>query len=480
MKAQIFLTAAVVLLVSCSAPSKEPAKPLVTPVGTTFGPMASSEIGPAGGTVKSSDGLLTLTFPANAVDKATMISVQSISPEAPGAVRAWRLGPEGTTFKQPVQLAMNYGEGDVTGSAPEALEIAYQTANGVWGVLKQFSLDTAGKKLTATTTHFSDWSLLQGLQLLPKDAKVLVGESVTLTVNNCALVDTGDEVISLRALCEPEELLLRTADWSVNGKVGGTTTVGTVTGRETGVGTFEAPMKKPSPSLVTVSTVFTASGRKGVKGLLVSNITVVDVKGWSGNITYVIDGSKTTDEKTTQGQSTSDKHTVWTRAGSGAIRFEPGAFDGTLKVAAGSASWNESWEETIVNTNPEGNCPRVTTRVHETHYSGTASDPVTPNAIHLLSITGDKYRLELSSLQGLTTGTERVKESGTVMGGAGCSPPVNSDVTTPSNSSIPVQIMVVEGTIDPMTPNVIKGLSKVVYGDQLPKDAFTISWQFEK
>ncbi len=480
MKAKIFLTAAVMVLGSCSAPpAKEPAKPLVTPVGTTFGPMASTEIGPAGGTVLSSDGLLTLTFPANAVDKATMISVQSISPEAPGGVRAWRLGPEGTTFKQPVQLAMKYGDVDVIGSAPEALEIGYQTASGVWGVLKQFSLDTTGKLLTASTTHFSDWSLLQGLQLLPTDAKVLIGESVTLTVNTCALVDLGNDLVSLLALCEPEELVLRTADWSVNGKVGGTPKLGTVTGRETGIGTFTAPMDKPEPAVVSVSTVFTRARRNGPKGLLVSNITIVDMKGWSGHISYEVNGSATAVEINKPGRATTETETVWTRTGLGDIRFEPGLLENSMKVAAGSATWNGSRVETTVNTNSEGRCPHVNTVISESHQSGTADNPADQNAIHMLSITGDKYQMYINSLGGNTTGTYRRKESGTVSG-SNCTPPVNVDLTTAGGGVIPVETMVIEGTINPKTPNVITGSSKVAYGTQLPIDTYTITWKFVK
>jgi len=440
------------------------------------------EIGPAGGTVVSSDGLLTLTFPANAVEAPTMISVQSISAEAPGAVRAWRLAPEGATFKAPVQLAMKFSDADTHGSAPEALEVGYQQADGVWGVLKLANLDTAGKLLTATTTHFSDWSLLQGLQLLPKDSKALVGESVTLTVNSCNLVDTGDEVISLLARCEPEELVLRTADWSVNGTLGGTPAIGTVAGRETGVGIFVAPMTKPEPSLVSVSTVFTAPSRRGgVKGLFVSNVSIVNEKGWSGHIDYQIDGSKTTDETTNLGPNSTQTHTVWVRTGTGSIRFEPSSFiPGAMKVVAGSANWTESWEETLITTHTEGNCPRVITSVTASQYSGAANDPVNPNAIHMLNITGDTYRMDIGSLQGNTTGSFRAAESGKLSGGGtGCIPPVNVDNTSQGTGGIPVETMVIEGTIAPKAPIPIQGSSKVAYGDQLPIDVYTVTWQFE-
>jgi hypothetical protein len=182
-----------------------PREPAHTAVGTPTGPLVSQTIGAGGGTIASADGALTVTIPAGALAVDQTVGVQAISPQSPGATgAAYRLTPEGTTFAQPVTLVMNYDAADLSGSAPELLWIASQQADRSWLLATGVTLDPAAQTLTVATTHFSDWTMLQGLQIRPPEGRVKPGESLTLTVENCTtIVDVSTSNQSAYAIdCE--------------------------------------------------------------------------------------------------------------------------------------------------------------------------------------------------------------------------------------------------------------------------------------
>lgn len=478
----VVLMVAVGLFASCGASPtpKKPPTPQVTSVGKPSGAIVSTEIGPAGGTLSSADGKLSVRVPAGALSANATLTVQSISAEAPGAVRAWRLGPEGQTFLAPVELVVTYGNGEVAGSAAELLEVGFQNTDGVWSVLKQITLDSTAKTVTAKTTHFSDWSLLQGIQLLPQDPTVLVGETVSFVVNTCQLVDQGNDLVSLRALCVPDELVLRTAEWSVNGAAGGSQITGTVKGVETGTGEFLAPATKPNPSRVAVSTAFTAPSRKGLKGLLVSNVTIVEVKGWSGTVSYSVSGSKTVDESGTSGTNTTwTRKTVHTLSGDGTVLFEPGGFPDSLVATNGSGTWADSAVVTNNVVHTEAACPYTSKSTTDTRLAGPASNPA--SALALIQVTGSSYQLSISTLGGDITGTRHISSSGTVTPGAGatCSPITPVDMTDAATGSIPTAALTLEGTLDPAHLNEISSEKTFLVGTD-PERSYVVRWQFKK
>ena len=163
MKKGTWLFLGCILAVACGRAPKAPPTPALTAVGTAVGAEASELMGPDGGILASADGALSLRVPPGALAVPTSLTVQAITAEAPGATRAFRLGPEGQTFLSPVELVLSFREEDVAGSAAEALEVGFQNANGSWSVREDFALDAAARTLTGTTTHFSDWSMLQGV-----------------------------------------------------------------------------------------------------------------------------------------------------------------------------------------------------------------------------------------------------------------------------------------------------------------------------
>src|SRR5689334_6890130 len=79
--------------------------PETTDKGIPNGPSVSQVIGTTGGSVTSADGLLTVSIPAGALASTKTITIQPITNNVSlGVGGGYRLGPEGTTFAQPVTL----------------------------------------------------------------------------------------------------------------------------------------------------------------------------------------------------------------------------------------------------------------------------------------------------------------------------------------------------------------------------------------
>jgi hypothetical protein len=279
------IAAALALLAACgssgSTPSphgsEAPSGLQPSPVGKPTGTSVTKSIGSAGGTLTSGDRGITVTIPAGALTSDTPIAIQPIENTAAGGLHAaYRLTPTGQTFTKPVQVSFPYSDADLDGTAPEALGIAFQDSHGLWEWQDNVALDTTGKRLTVMTNHFSDWSNIQGLQLRPGAATVKVKGQVNLVATSC-IASGKYSAVFLRYKCgtvsdELAPLGVKSATWSVNGKAGGSGTLGTVKGdAESAV--YTAPARKPTAgkSVVQVSVVASVRGKKT---LLVANITI--------------------------------------------------------------------------------------------------------------------------------------------------------------------------------------------------------------
>lgn len=263
MKLLSFVLLTCFVLVACSSdtqdgtPQSKKPVPVVTGIGEPTGSPASAVIGSAGGSLKSPDGALTLTVPPGALTADTTLTIQPLSNLAPGGVgSAYRLGPEGQTFAVPVTLTRTYGDPDVTGSAAEALGIAFQTSDRHWQWESSSNVDTNAKTVVASTAHFSDWSLVKGFQLRPPKAKVKIKDSLLLRVVFCYVPDdTGEEIASVGYDCESDDdattPVVPTAKlgaWMVNGVAGGNAASGTITGVDAIHARYDAPAVKPDAS----------------------------------------------------------------------------------------------------------------------------------------------------------------------------------------------------------------------------------------
>ena len=243
----------------------------VTDVGTPNGEAATGSVGPAGGSLSSKDGSVTLTIPPGAVAGTVDFTIQPITNEAPGGFgNSYQLGPEGQTFAVPVQITFRYDQelGDIDG-----LEVAYQDAQHFWRMADPVALDQAARTATVSTKHLSAWVGLIDYQLLPAKAKVLLGKFQSLTLAYCP-VKPGTN--PLKARCKPAQPDLSFMDdWRVNGLPNGSPSEGTVAEAGSYGATYSAPSTKPPVPTVLVSGHFHKFTAGGQKTTLSSEITLL-------------------------------------------------------------------------------------------------------------------------------------------------------------------------------------------------------------
>jgi hypothetical protein len=224
--------------------------PQTTAVGTSTGSAASQTIGPTGGSLTSGDGQLRVTIPAGALAAATNVTIEPITALAPWALGpAYRLGPAGLEFATPVSIAFHYDESQLVGTTPQLLWIVSQDTTGAWPYASAVVLDTTAKVLTVQSTHFSDWSIIEGMQIRPPDAQVDPGAHVALKLQYCSGGAIGydcepapddDDLPALPAgMAGPDA-----TSWAVNGVAGGSATYGFVDGSVQGAD-YVAPSDAP-------------------------------------------------------------------------------------------------------------------------------------------------------------------------------------------------------------------------------------------
>jgi hypothetical protein len=267
--------------------------PTRTGTGTAIGAPVSQSIGPAGGTLSSSSSALSIMVPPGALAAANELTIQAITAVAPGAVGpAWRLGPEGVQFAAPITVTFTYDDVMLEGSAPELAWIAYQEADGAWRYADEVTLDSMAGTLSVQTTHFSDWTLVVGLQIRPGYTEVDPGADVDLEVKNCMTQVEGpiyayecvtfdfgdeDELPALPSRNNPQGSV-DVSSWAVNGDVGGSGIYGLVFG-STGGGTlgtalYRAPTATPEDRNPVAVSVDVRDGRNRRVATLVANILI--------------------------------------------------------------------------------------------------------------------------------------------------------------------------------------------------------------
>ncbi len=252
--------------------------------------VTSADIAAAdGGTVTSYDRRLSVTLAAGALSADATVTVTTITNSAPGGLGpAYLLDIGGVSFTA-ATITGTFGAMDLEGTAPEAIELASQGADGTWTVAGGATVtpktdpsgNPIGGTVSAQVTHFSPWAMLAGWQLQPLVADVSTGEKLQLFLMNCeANADPAANPDTLMPQCRQEDhdYLAITMTPAVNGKQGGDSSVGTVTvdpasGTMPNSITYTAPAAVPSPATVDVSDTLTFPYLKNV-GILVSHVTV--------------------------------------------------------------------------------------------------------------------------------------------------------------------------------------------------------------
>jgi hypothetical protein len=130
--------------------------PAITPVGTPIGAPTSATIGPAGGTLASSDGRVVLTVPAGALAASTLITIQPVTGEAPLHVGAgYDLLPNGLVFLQPATLTLTYTDAEMDGIDPTSVGLAYQDSLGQWTSVGYGAVDSTARTIAVPVAHFT-------------------------------------------------------------------------------------------------------------------------------------------------------------------------------------------------------------------------------------------------------------------------------------------------------------------------------------
>ncbi|MEI7898235.1 MAG: hypothetical protein WCJ26_14450 [bacterium] len=307
LKLSVIILVSTTFLISCkksgSSSVAEDSGPIITDIGTPTGVLSDTTIGPSGGTLRSADGRLTLTIPADALSSATTISIQPVTNNAPlGLGFGYRLLPEGTTFAKPVVLTFHYDEQLLQQSPEDFLWIVTQAGDRSWNALLKSVLDKNAKTVAVTATHFSDWLLGRfiDLSLTPSSSTIRTGASLLLKVTGfrgdlakeddelaplVKIKDDGLDVLypltPVSAAVPPYASKLvefRIKQWTMNGTVAPVSNShGSLNPSGTGA-TYKAPDQVPANNPVAVTVQLAVKNKSGITAafFITSNITVAD------------------------------------------------------------------------------------------------------------------------------------------------------------------------------------------------------------
>lgn len=264
-----------------------PATPATTPVGTAQGAAVSKVIGVDGGELQTADGSVALVVPQGAFNTDTTVSIQPISNEAEslgGVGSAFRIQPEGLHSNLPMTLSFHADAAALQGTALRFIDVGYQDSEGHWRVIENPQYNDETDTVSIQTDHFSDWSMLTGVQLRPPSATVKTGASQELQIRFCTQIEytvpgkDDDLVPTLYGCSETKDVTYGAGNWSVNGAPGGSESGGTVVAdadSATNKATYTAPPAVPLVNPVAVSVEVLDPENPSEPTILVSNITIV-------------------------------------------------------------------------------------------------------------------------------------------------------------------------------------------------------------
>lgn len=158
---------------------------------------SSATIGPAGGSVRSEDGRLTLRFPAGSISSPTNVGIQTSSTSLPAGVGSgYVLSVDVASFARPPIATLRIRPGDLAGTSPEWLALAYQSGGSLYE-LEGASWDSSARTLSAPlaglqpsqassrqplASHNLELFPITNLKITPRDAGVVAGRVVRFEV----------------------------------------------------------------------------------------------------------------------------------------------------------------------------------------------------------------------------------------------------------------------------------------------------------
>ena len=155
---------AVCLLFALSAACTSTSVTAIDPREAEVGQMAAATLGPGGGSLATASGSAKLALPPGALDANATLSVTVRSallaphPEVLGSA-VYDLGPSGTSFAQPVVLALKEVSAAPAGQRSVLATLDVNDANQVWQVLAQSV--AANGVVSAPIAHLSLYAVLR-------------------------------------------------------------------------------------------------------------------------------------------------------------------------------------------------------------------------------------------------------------------------------------------------------------------------------
>jgi len=297
-----------------------------TGTGTPTGQAVTKTIDAGGGQISSADGAVQVIIPAGALSTARQASIQPITNQLPSGIgSAFRLTPHGEQFSKPVSIVFTYKDADLLNTLPEFLDIAFQDEKGTWQAMKNSTVDKVKKKITVTTTHFSDWGYFKSLNLDPSEATVEQSGSVNLKVTTLFPLVDPDDLPTVAVLKTPRELTAaEIKGWKYTGE-------GILVSRGA-QGFYSAPDHVPAANPEAID-VNIQMHRKG-QFMLVSNITVL--------AKYHVDYLQVDEDEISNGLTGKCSLYMY-----GSFGNDPGAGNRTIKIA-GTAVEVTVWSPAVI------------------------------------------------------------------------------------------------------------------------------------
>lgn len=225
--------------------------------GTTnpVAPSTNGTVGASGGTVYSPDSSVVMVIPAGALTTDTKIVITTIvdttCPQHVGIT--YNFEPNGQTFSKPVSVTLPYASADLT-TDPKFLGVAYKESGSWYGVTGG-SVDTSKHTVTASISHFSEWSEYESIRidLDHREGWTLVGKQSAVSM--VVLMDGAPlNAPPANPLILPVPTPVQ-AIWTVNGVSNGDATNGTITTHASGnnIMDYNAPAHMPPSNPVAIA-----------------------------------------------------------------------------------------------------------------------------------------------------------------------------------------------------------------------------------
>jgi hypothetical protein len=242
--------------------------PVVTPIMPLPAAIPSSAtIGPGGGSIRSSDGRLTLKIPAGALASNATLSIALGANGAPhGRGSGYVISPAIPALSKPALFALSYGRADTIGSGADSLGLAYPSGPK-WFALRGGAADTGSRTLLVPLPVVRPSAVSAGrvamadtpvpvdpfadFEITPTHKTLVAGARVVLTVFSVggSSTDPGDPA----ALTDPSNPSNDDFEWFANGVLDGNPSTGKIAEQNPNyIVTYTAPATVPSENPVTV------------------------------------------------------------------------------------------------------------------------------------------------------------------------------------------------------------------------------------